>query len=334
MSLSFAAEPKKRGVFASYYWSRTNYHGPQVLIPLLVPELLPTVTLIDRSQIVRTKKVSYESGAVLGDSQVTRPTGLKSTIEPDGQIRMGGAPMHSVPFDLGGMILPVFDGELLLCVVPTPEPSSRVSNTVGADGDQESSIASSSTSPSRQTSIRVKSAAAGLDRKSSRVKRASMPVLSRSAAAAAAVVVVEPSAEPPLHAVVQAGTLDALVHFLIHGLEGVTVSVADDNGEMTLRDKKTRAVKVDRGEFARVWWNAFRSFVTPFVLFQVRGCNNFGNQVSMALTLLTVKRVLSVFFDSFCEKISCRHHHYAVPLRQRKLSKQYKDSNNIEEGET
>lgn len=75
--------------------------------------------------------------------------------------------------------------------------------------------------------------------------------------------------EPPLHAIIQAGTLDSLVFFLIHGLEGVSVSVADDNGEMALRDKKTRPVKVDRQEFASVWWNVFRSFVSPYVLFQV-----------------------------------------------------------------
>ena len=47
------------------------------------------------------------------------------------------------------------------------------------------------------------------------------------------------------------------------------MSVADDYGEMVLRDKKTRAIKVDRAEFATVWWSVFRSFVSPYVLFQV-----------------------------------------------------------------
>ncbi|KAL5486267.1 BEM2 [Sanghuangporus weigelae] len=273
MSLSFAAEPKKKGLYAPYYWSRRTYTGPQVLIPLLVPESLPTITLIDRSQLVRTKKLSYESGAVLGDSQTTRPMELMYSVGPDGNIRAGG-PRHrgSNAFDLGGMILPVFDGELLLCVVTTPPPetSSRpVSSGGGATG--EAVVAADSTSLSRQPSIRVKSAAAGLDRKSSRARRASLPALSRrERTKTPAVVVIEPStAEPPLHAIVQAGTLDALVHFLIHGLEGVTVSVADDNGEMALRDKKTRAVRVDRAEFARVWWPSFRSFVTPYVFFQL-----------------------------------------------------------------
>ncbi|EJD07051.1 uncharacterized protein FOMMEDRAFT_118141 [Fomitiporia mediterranea MF3/22] len=269
MSLSFAAEAKKKGLFAPYYWSRQASHGPQVLIPLMVPELLPTVALIDRAQLVRTKKLSYESSTALGDSQVVHPPELQGTVEPDGHIRSGGATRHNVrggnAFDLGGMILPVFDGELLLCVVSSSESNSRPVSR-GEGGPAESAI--SSASPSRQPSIRVKSAAAGLDRKSSRARRASLPALSQKSSAAA-VVVVEQNGEPPLHAVVQAGTLDALVQVLIHGLDGVSVSVADDNGEMALRDKKTRAVKVDRVEFARVWWNAFRSFVSPFVLFQL-----------------------------------------------------------------
>lgn len=273
MSLSFAAEPRKKGLYAPYYWSRQAIHGPQVLVPLLVPEVLPTVTLIDRSQIARTKKTSYESSAVLGDPQVARPTELKCTIEPDGHIRSGSAPRHNVrggnAFDLGGMILPVFDGELLLCVVSSSEANSRPASRAD-NAPPESSIGSAS--PNRQPSIRVKSAAAGLDRKSSRARRASLPALSQKTSAP---VVIEQNGEPPLHAVVQAGTLDALVHFLIHGLEGVSVSVADDNGEMALRDKKTRAVKVDRAEFAHIWWPAFRSFVSPYVLFQVR-CGVFG----------------------------------------------------------
>ncbi|KAH8112731.1 hypothetical protein DFH11DRAFT_473608 [Phellopilus nigrolimitatus] len=263
MSLSFAAEPRKKGLFSPYFWSRQAHHGQQVLIPLLFPELLPTVTLVDRSQLVRPKKVSYESTMVLGDPQAARTTELKCIVEPNGLIRPSGAAKPNIrignSFDLGGMMLPVFEGELLLCVVANSEPGSRpVSRS--AEGP------SSEASPNRVPSIRVKSAAAGLDRKSSRARRSSLPVLSQRAPA---VTIAEQNGEPPLYAVVHAGTLDALVHFLIHGLEGVSVSVADDNGEMALRDKKTRAVKVDRAEFAGVWWNTFRSFVSPYVLFQL-----------------------------------------------------------------
>jgi hypothetical protein len=68
---------------------------------------------------------------------------------------------------------------------------------------------------------------------------------------------------------VQAGTLNNLVNILVHGLENISVSVADDNGEMTLREGKTRELALDKVEFARVWWNVFRSFLTPLVFFEV-----------------------------------------------------------------
>jgi len=63
--------------------------------------------------------------------------------------------------------------------------------------------------------------------------------------------------------------MNALVTVLAHGLRNVSVSVADDNGEMTLKEGMTRELVVDRMEFARVWWNVFRSFLTPLVFFEV-----------------------------------------------------------------
>ncbi|KAI5119639.1 hypothetical protein M0805_009001 [Coniferiporia weirii] len=265
MSLSFAAEPRKKGLFAPYYWSRQSNQGQQALIPLLFPEVLPTITLIDRSQLVRAKKMSSETSTVFGDPQTARPE-VKCTFEPNGLIRTSGPVRHNIrrgnAFDLGGMMLPVFDGELLLCVVSNSEPGSRPVSRA----DEPPAGGSGNASLNRIPSIRVKSAAAGLDRKSSRARRSSLPALSQRSANVA---MSGQNSEPPLYAVVQAGTLDALVHFLIHGLEGVSVSVADDNGEMALNDKKTRAVRIDRTEFAGVWWQSFRSFVSPYVFFQL-----------------------------------------------------------------
>lgn len=38
---------------------------------------------------------------------------------------------------------------------------------------------------------------------------------------------------------------------------GVSVSVANDNGEMPLRESKTRGPYDNHVEFAKVWWNVF-----------------------------------------------------------------------------
>ena len=60
-----------------------------------------------------------------------------------------------------------------------------------------------------------------------------------------------------------------LVKILVQGLIGVSVSVADDNGEMSLREGISRELVLDRSEFARVWWNVFRSFTAPLAFFEV-----------------------------------------------------------------
>ena len=76
--------------------------------------------------------------------------------------------------------------------------------------------------------------------------------------------------ERPVRVVVQAGTLDKLVDVLIEGLQGISISVSDDNGEIPLTDRKTREARIDIDEYANVWWSIFRSFVTPLVFFEVR----------------------------------------------------------------
>jgi hypothetical protein len=75
--------------------------------------------------------------------------------------------------------------------------------------------------------------------------------------------------ERPVRVVVKAGTLERLVDVLAHGLPGISVSISDDNGEMPLKDGRTRDAKLDRTDFSLIWWNVFRSFVTPLVFFEV-----------------------------------------------------------------
>ena len=159
--------------------------------------------------------------------------------------------------------------------------------THGSGRDNPASTRSASTSPSRppsrtaadspvtekmfsrNPSIRVTPGSShghGTERKPSLARRNSLPSISQRTS----LIVNEIVSDKPLRVVVQAGTLERLVDVLVHGLQGVTVSVADDNGEMPLTDRKTREVRVDVEEFSQVWWNVFRCFVTPQVLFEVR----------------------------------------------------------------
>lgn len=173
----------------------------------------------------------------------------------------------------GGTVIPVYNGDLLLVVqtgisesAPSSRPSSRAPSR--APSRPPSSVVEPGMEKAlgRTPSIRVKPGSSqGVDRKSSVARRSSLPSISQRQN----FVTSEPSSEPPLRVIVQAGTLNNLVGILVHGLQNVSVSVADDNGEMSLREGMTRELVVDRAEFARVWWNVFRSFVSPLVFFEV-----------------------------------------------------------------
>ncbi|KAJ7511353.1 rho GTPase activating protein 22 [Mycena galericulata] len=261
MSLSLAAEPRRKGLFEPHYWSRAANTAPYAsLIPLLFPEVFPTSALVDRAQLLR--------GRVDSD---TDPRFLR--LEPQQH------PPQPPRRDIGGIaglsqsgtVIPVYNGEVLLTVwhdagesasssrpssrIPSRPPSSVIGDGVGVEG-----------SLSRAPSVRVKPGSSqGLDRKTSIARRNSLPSPSQRRAFVAS----EPSSEPPLRVRVMAGTLNWLVDILVHGLQNVSVSVADDNGEMSLREGKTRELVVDQVEFSKLWWNVYRSLVTPLVFFEL-----------------------------------------------------------------
>lgn len=271
MSLSLAAEPRRKGLFEPYFWNRsTSGQAPHAsLLPLLFPEPLPTISLIDRTQLLRGRVDSDASDVQFLRSMDTyrRPEGRRPSA--DNPELHGGLTALSQ----GGTVIPVYNGDLLLVVQAgnglDSTPSSRPPSS-RAPSRPPSSIVDSTAEKGlgRTPSIRVKPGASqGLDRKSSVARRNSLPSLSHRQN----FVMSEPSSEPPLRVIVQAGTLNTLVDILVHGLQNVSVSVADDNGEMSLRESMTRELIVDRVEFAKVWWNVFRSFVSPLVFFEV--CN-------------------------------------------------------------
>jgi hypothetical protein len=63
MSLSLAAEPRRKGLFEPYFWTRSiHMHTTYTsLIPLLFPDPLSTLTLVDRSKLVRGRLESDAS---------------------------------------------------------------------------------------------------------------------------------------------------------------------------------------------------------------------------------------------------------------------------------
>ena len=279
MSLSLAAEPRRKGLFEPYFWTRSihTHTSYSSLIPLLFPDPLPTLTLVDRSKLVRGRL----------ESDTPEMHYLRSV---DAQLRQeAGRKLHNLDANqgyikrlilgTGGTVISLYNGNLRLVVqsgtFETESTTSRPSSNTLSRPPSSVVDHGSEKNLSRNPSIRVKpSTSQGLDRKTSVARRSSLPsvsLLSRQN-----FVTSEPSLDPPLRVVVQAGTLNNLVDVLVHGLEGISVSVADDNGEMSLREGMKREVVIDRIEFARVWWNVFRSFVSPFVFFEVKDFFVFG----------------------------------------------------------
>ncbi|KAJ3539493.1 hypothetical protein NM688_g6351 [Phlebia brevispora] len=261
MSLSMAAEPRRKGLFEPYYWTRPpiqqTFHP---LTPLLFPEPLPTVAFINRTLIHRGRLESTTSSINIQDLQHLREG------KPTSEAQRKGNPDKADPLDLGGTIIIVYDGELMLLVQPgDPVPSQPPSRAPSRPPSSVVEAPPSDKPFSRNPSVRVKPGSKNLDRKPSQLRRSSLPALSKKPSFEVADI----ASERPLRVVIQAGTLDRLVDILVEGLHGVSVSVADDNGEMPLNDKKTRELRVDMAEFSRVWWSTFRSFVTPFVFFEL-----------------------------------------------------------------
>lgn len=270
MSLSLAAEPRRKGLFEPYFWTRSNSSqtASMSLVPLLFPDPLPTLTLIDRSKLIRGR-LDSESG----DLQYLRSIDTQLRQEAGRQLQSFENSQDFTKrliLGQGGTLISVYDGDLLLVVqsggfesAPNSRPSSQMPSR-----PPSSSVENGDRTVSRNPSIRVKpSSSHGLERKASMARRSSLPSVSHLSNRN--FVTAEPSSDPPLRVVVQAGTLNNLVNTLVHGLDNISVSVADDNGEMSLREGRTRELVVDRAEFARVWWNVFRSFVTPLVFFEV-----------------------------------------------------------------
>ena len=270
MSLSLAAEPRRKGLYEPIYWSQSrSAHSTHPLYPLLFPQPLPVVCLVNREEILRGRLDSGVSNVNLSELQFLRNLDPRST---DRRSNAGDFPLGT---KLLGSVIAVYDGELLLTIQrgsieshPTSPTASRPSSLAPSrplsvteeHGNAEQRV-------NRTPSIRVKTGP--IERKPSMARRSSRRSSLPSISQRPTFIPQDSFPEPPLRAAVHAGTVDRLVDLLVHGLQGVSVAIADDNGEMPLRESKTRDLVVNHNDFAKIWWKVFRSFVTPLVFFEV-----------------------------------------------------------------
>jgi len=238
----------------------------------MMPEPLPSIALIDRAEVIRGRTESSSNSNTAQEVAAARelllqpnPRSKRCSSDPVWDSALG------VTSDVGGIEVAVFEGELIVAIQPLSETSSvsqPSSRSTSRPPSTVTDITGMEKSFSRSPSIRMRRAAAkGLERKPSTIgRRNSLPSVPSNPEE---LMPPQVSSERPLRVKVKAGTLERLVDVLLHGLQGVSVAFSDDNGEMPLRDGKQRDLKVDHSDFSTVWWNSFRSFVTPLVLFEV-----------------------------------------------------------------
>jgi len=236
----------------------------------MMPEPLPSITLIDRTEVIRGRT---ESSSITAQELAAARELL---LQPSSRSNRSSSdpvwdPALGVTRDSGGIEITVFEGELVVTIQSFSEassPSQPPSRSTSRPPSAVTDVSGVDKSFSRSPSIRMRrTGAKGLERKPSAInRRNSLPSVPSNPEE---LMPPQPSSERPLRARVKAGSLEKLVDVLLHGLRGVSVAFSDDNGEMPLRDGKHRDLKVDHSDFSTVWWNSFRSFVTPLVLFEV-----------------------------------------------------------------
>lgn len=298
MPFSLAAEPRRVGAFEPHFWNQSTAPPPHhPLLPLLFPEPLPTLSFIDRQSLARARNDSGQMTPNKPDATFFRQVNAQLQPESGAQLNKDTSSLWMATGesrDVAGQIIRI-DEELLVLVpsswdtgLPSRPPSrspSRPPSGIHEGATLEKTLvraksirdlgAAAGKTLGRNTSIRVHNGegpSPRLGRSVSMARRSSLPMLSprpsllnMKAAAAAS----KETLDKPLRVVIHAGTVDRLVAILIHGLEGLTVSASDDSGEAPLKEKKSRKLKVDREEFAKIWWNVFRSYVSPLVFFEV-----------------------------------------------------------------
>lgn len=255
---SLQAEPVQFGRLAQYFHQpRSASYHLHALVPFAFPEALPSLAFLDRSELVRSRKDSFDKqgNPTPHDFQIEHLERLK--FFPSEQMKSHWSSREGLELD--NTTFRLFAGELIVRVVKEKQSTSRPTSLL------DSGAVSLSRRPSRAPSIRVKpQAASTLERKSSNARRQSMPLLNNGRPKAAqAEGVAQSPADPQVPVVIVGGTIEKLVDVLVRGLDYVLAATSDDNGEMALTDRRARGLKLDRDDYSRTWWSTYRSFMTP-----------------------------------------------------------------------
>ncbi|CAO1624289.1 unnamed protein product [Sympodiomycopsis kandeliae] len=247
----------------------------KALLPLIFPEALPNLDLIDKEQIVAAANATSngQSGTNRDGNMSTSSSkfDLEATIRANRYIRSplsgtplmrasiqslarsktypGGKGSRAVPFSnitawgspslRGDETLFHIGSDLVLQVVGEPPPS--VPNSPMANSKRFSQELSRGSRPLSQIS-----------------KRSSLPASNRSS-------FVEHSL--PIHVTVKTATLERLVDILVLGVSDLTIGLgSDDNSELPLQSSRRPRASMDLTGYRTTFLATYRSICAPLVL--------------------------------------------------------------------
>lgn len=294
---SLEAEPRFAGTYPSLFGKLRSSMEPSPLLPLIMVEPLPYISLIDREKVIalaaRSLPRKQSNSAMSSGTSSSIPakksfTNLSTgTITPDQQrplaIRHNSYPPSITPSTerLGfakalrseianpsDTLLRFAEGDLVfriistaLPIVPTQVDISTTATKKGLLSRTSSWIESKSSRGTPKNGSIHESIGIG----SPLSRRGSRAFSTHSVEPTSARLQVASESEP-VSVVVKAGTIDNLLDILIFGIDKLRTPTIDANGEISLTSGGGRPISLDVEEFRSCFFATYRSFSTPLAL--------------------------------------------------------------------
>lgn len=274
LTASLEAEPRPSTQHLSLHYKTRSPTDPSPILPLLMVESLPHITLIDREKIIASSGTVPRKHSTPGPSATpsaaTLPPSTRlarhSSYPPHNTASMNGVSVFTrlrneiaTPSDT---LLRFADGDIVFRIISAAAPTLPLasSNEQGVLSRTSSWIESRS-SRTRSARTSLGSNIVPLSRTSS--KRESSPTSSRSPDVGTGKLQVA-GEEEPVHVVVRAGTAETLVDLLVLGTNNLKTPSTDADGQASLTGR--RPLSLDMAEYRAAFFATFRSFSSALVI--------------------------------------------------------------------
>jgi hypothetical protein len=286
LPLSLEAEPQLSPLSGSELLFKTRpTNEPSPLLPLLMVEALPYISLVDRSKIlhstIRTLTSKHSTSSLASEAAAIQQA-VDSVKDINGRLaRRNSHPPSAPPTTVdrtsifarlredianpSDTLLRFSEGDLILRVVSSAMPAIPLSSPRSKDifARTASWVETRYSRPgsSRRTSVISSAGITGDSKRVSTIGSARNSLLNSPTLQVA-------GEEEPINVVVKAGTIDTLVDLLIVGIaDTVRAPTTDADGEESLNSR--RPFQFDTKEYQQTFFSTFRAFASPLTLLEM-----------------------------------------------------------------